>query len=81
MCEWNVPIKTVCFTSPRNRAHHAQNSFIYYYLLIYKGHPNYVSNMFSIRKCAYNLRGNGSRFDQPPPNTRFKHRSFSYIAC
>ena len=38
--------------------------------------------MFRIKKCAYNLRGNGSRFDQPNPNTSFKHRSFYYnIAC
>ena len=49
--------------------------------LVYKGYPNYISNMFRIRNCPYNLRGNGSRLDQPAPNTSFKHRSFSYIAC
>ena len=49
--------------------------------LVYKGYPNYISNMFRIKKCAYNLHGNGSRLDQPAPNTSFKHRSFSYIAC
>ena len=37
--------------------------------------------MFRIKKCAYNLHGNGSRLDQPARNTSFKHRSFSYIAC
>ena len=35
--------------------------------LVYKGYPNYISNMFRIKNCAYNLRGNGSRLDQPPP--------------
>ena len=49
--------------------------------LVYKGYPNYISNMFRIQNCAYNLRGNGSRLDQPAHNTSFKHRSFSYIAC
>lgn len=49
--------------------------------LVYKGYPNYISNMFRIKNCAYNLRGNGSRLDQPAPNTSFKHRSFSYIPC
>ena len=37
--------------------------------------------MFSIKNCAYNLRGTGSRFNQQDPNTAFKHNSFSYIAC
>lgn len=49
--------------------------------LVYKGYPNYISNMFRIKNCAYNLRGVGSRLDQPAPNTSSKHRSFSYIAC
>ena len=49
--------------------------------LVYKSYPNYISNMFRIKNCVYNLRGNGSRLDQPAPNTGFKHRSFSYIAC
>ena len=46
--------------------------------LVYKGYPNYISN---IKKCAYNLRVNGSRLNQPAPNTSLKHRSFSHIAC
>lgn len=37
--------------------------------------------MFRIKNCAYNLRGIGSRHDQPAPNTSSKHRSFLYIAC
>ena len=38
--------------------------------------------MFSIKNCAYNLRGNSSRFNQPVSNTTaFKPKSFSYIAC
>ena len=37
--------------------------------------------MFSIKNCAYNLRGTGSRFNQPAPNATFKHKSFPYIAC
>ena len=49
--------------------------------LVYKSYPNYISNMFRTKNCVYNLRGNGSRLDQPAPNTGFKHRSFSYIAC
>ena len=49
--------------------------------LLYNGYSNHISNMFRIKSCAYNLRGNGSRLDQPAPNTSFKHRSFSYIAC
>ena len=49
--------------------------------LAYKGYPNYISNMFRIKNCAYNLCGNGSRLDQPAPNTSLKHGSFSYIAC
>ena len=49
--------------------------------LVYNGYPIYMSNMFRIKNCAYNLRGNGSRLDQPAANTSFKHRSFSYIAC
>ena len=35
--------------------------------VVYKGYPNYISNMFRIKNCAYNLRGNGSRIDQPTP--------------
>ena len=49
--------------------------------LVYKGYPSYISNMFRIKKCAYSLCGNGNRLDQAAPNTSFKHRSFSYIAC
>ena len=32
--------------------------------LVYKGYPNYMSNEFRIKNCAYNLCGNGS--SQPP---------------
>ena len=49
--------------------------------IVHNGYPSYISNMFRIKNCVYNLRGNGSRLDQPAPNTSFKHRSFSYIAC
>ena len=35
--------------------------------LVYNGYPNYTSNMFRIKNCAYNLRGNGSTLDQPVP--------------
>ena len=37
--------------------------------------------MFRIKNCAYDLRGSGSRLDQPAATTSFKHRSFSYISC
>ena len=49
--------------------------------LVYNGYPNYISNMFRIKNCPYNLHSNGSRLDQPAPNISFKHRSFPYIAC
>ena len=41
--------------------------------LVHKGYPNYISDMFRIKNCAYNLRGIGSRLDQPAPNTSSKH--------
>lgn len=50
-------------------------------ILMFKGYPNYRSNMFSLKNCAYNLHGNGSRLNQPAPNTSFRNKSFSYIAC
>ena len=31
--------------------------------------------MSSIKNCTYNLRGTGSKFDQPAPYTTFKHKS------
>ena len=43
-------------------------------VLVFKGYPNYISNMFSIKDC-------GSRPNQPTPNTSFKHKSFFYVAC
>ena len=49
--------------------------------LVYKGYPNYLSNMLRIKNCAYNLCRNGSRLHQLAPNTSFKQRSFSYIVC
>ena len=44
---------------------------------------NFGQGMIRLRlkNCAYNIRGNGSRFDQPAPNPSYKHKSFSYIAC
>ena len=47
---------------------------------MFKGYPNYISNMFSLKNCANNLRGNDSSLNQPAPNTKFRHKSFSYIA-
>ena len=31
--------------------------------------------MSSIKNCAYNLRGTGSKFDQPAPYTTFQYKS------
>ena len=49
-------------------------------VLMFKGHPNYVSNMFSMKICENNLIGSSSRLNQQAPNTSFKHKSFSF-AC
>ena len=34
--------------------------------LVNKDYPSDISNMFRIKNCAYNLRGNKSKLDQPP---------------
>ena len=43
-------------------------------VLMFKGHPNYVSNMFSMKIGENNLIGSSSRLNQQAPNTSFKHK-------
>lgn len=41
---------------------------------VFQGYPNYISDMFRVKNCAYNLCGIGSRLNQPAPNTALKHK-------
>ena len=39
------------------------------FILEFLGYPNYISDMFSVRNCANNLCGTGSRVNQPTSKT------------
>ena len=49
------------------------------FILEFLGYPNYISDMFSVRNCANNLCGAGSRVNQPTSKTALKHKSLSYV--
>ena len=42
--------------------------------------PLYISEFFDIKNVEYNLRGVGTRLEQPSFNLEWLHRSFTYLA-
>ena len=52
-------------------------------LLVYKSvnndGPIYINELFKLKIVKYNLRGIGTRLEQPDFNLEWLHRSFSYV--
>ena len=49
------------------------------FILEFLGYPNYISDMFSVKNCAKNLCGTGSRVNQPTSKTALKFKFLSYV--
>ena len=41
--------------------------------------PNYIKELFQIQQSRYNLRGGPLRLAQPTSNSKWTHRSFTYL--
>ena len=61
----------------------AERRYIQSLMLVYKSvnndGPTYINELFKLKIVKYNLRGIGTRLEQPNFNLEWLHRSFSYV--
>ena len=61
----------------------AERRYIQSLMLVYKSvnndGPIYINELFKLKIVKYNLRGIGTRLEQPNFNLEWLHRSFSYV--
>ena len=61
----------------------AERRYIKSLMLVYKSvnndGPTYINELFKLKMVKYNLRGIGTRLEQPNFNLEWLHKSFSYV--